>query len=58
MGKRKIDPATGKRIKFPSDLKKKKPRSTEQKNRENAARRQKGLDTGEFCPNKSTKVQF
>ena len=53
-GKKKIDPATGKRMKYPSDFKERKPRATEQ----NAKRRGKGMDTGKFRPNKNTKVHF
>ena len=57
MGKRKIDPETGKRVKFPSDFKERirkerKPRTTEQ----NAARRVKGMGVGRLRPNKHTKV--
>ena len=39
-GKKQTDPATGKRIRYPSDFKKKKPRATEQ----NAARRNERSD--------------
>ena len=60
-GKRKIDPATGLTMKYPSDLKKRdkpgrvrKPRTTAQ----NAARAQKGMDRDEIRPNKNTKVHF
>ena len=55
-GMRKIDPATGLRIKYPSDLKKRdrKPRTKEQ----NAARAQKGMDRDEIRPNKNNKVHF
>ena len=59
-GKKKIDPATltGKRMKYPSDFKKKKPRTTEQNATRNAGRRGKGMDGGKFRPNKHTKVHF
>ena len=59
-GKRKVDPAaeTGKCMKYPSDFKERKPKPTEQKKRRNAGRRQKGMDGGEFRPNKHTKVYF
>ena len=61
-GKKKIDPATGLRMKYPSDFKKRvdkkgrvrKPRTKEQ----NAARAQKGMDRDEIRPNKNTKVHF
>ena len=54
-GKKKIDPATGKLIKYPSDFKKRKPRTTEQ----NAARNQKEKDEpGRIRPNKHAKVYF
>ena len=54
-GKKKIDPATGKRMKYPSDFK---GRTTEQNATRNAARHQKGMDGGKFRPNKHTKVHF
>ena len=53
-GKKKIDPATGKRMKYPSDFKKKKLRTTEQK----AERRQKETDVGRFRPTHHSKVHF
>ena len=56
-GKRKIDPATGKNIKTPSDFKKRKRkhRTTEQ----NAARNQKEEDTPvRIRPNNHIKVYF
>ena len=60
-GKSEVDPATVHRIKYPSDIKKRarskrerKPRTTEQ----NAARRKKEMDGGEFRPNKNTEVYF
>ena len=58
MGKRKIDPETGKYVKNPSDFKIRKPRTSEQNAASRNSRRGKGLDRGRIRPLKNTKVYF